>query len=388
MVTTALTGPAASRRRADIAAAIVYGVAGVAILSLQPLAFGPLVASGVLTESQLGTISGLETAGVALASAVLPGWLSRSPFRAKLAMLALVMLGCNLLTPHLFGFGALVPIRLLCGLAEGGILAGAFIILFHRGDPDRMNALFLAASNIVVGSLSYMIPMYILPAFGAPGPFLLMAGLGVAALLAITRMAHQPQVMAMPVSGWRTWPAATWLVLLGIVLQNAGVLSAWVFLESTARAAGYGSEPLALSASLGIFAQVAGAATVVAYGYRLPAGRTLMLGGAVMAGSILWLGHPGSAAQFILANVVMGFFWLAMLPLSIKLVCEIERQHQALYVTAAAQMLGLSLGPLLSSRFVSDRSVEPAYWSGCILAVLAILAFAVARNSPDRIKRL
>ncbi|MEP7348418.1 MAG: hypothetical protein ABI668_00540 [Sphingorhabdus sp.] len=376
-----------AQRRIDIAAAIGYGICGVAILSLQPLVFGPLVEAGRLSESSLGVIAGLETAGLALTSAVLPGWLTGSHFRPKLAMLAALVVACNLLTPFVGDFTGLLLIRFLCGLAEGGVLAGAFVVLFHTGNPDRMNALFLAVSNTVIAIISYLIPTVILPTYGTSGPFMLMAGLGLAGLAAVIAVGHKPEVMPSPVSSWRTWPAATWLVLAGIVLQNAGVISAWVFLESTARAASLGAQPLALSASLGILAQVVGASAVALFGYRLPAGKSLVIGGTILAGAIYWLGHPSGAVTFILANVLMGACWLSLLPLSIKLICEIERKHHALYLTAAAQMLGLSMGPLVSSMFVSERTVEPAYQVGLCLAVLAVIVFGLAAISPDRVRR-
>ncbi|WP_337189691.1 hypothetical protein [Aurantiacibacter rhizosphaerae] len=379
--------PDTAQRRIDIAAAIGYGICGVAILSLQPLAFGPLVEAGRLSESNLGAIAGLETAGLALSSAVLPGWISGKNIRPKLALLAVVVLVCNLLTPHVGYSTGLWLTRLLCGLAEGGVLAGAFVVLFHSGKPDRMNALFLAVSNIVIALISYLVPTVILPQFGTSGPFSVLAGLALAALIAVFAIGHKPEPMPAPVSTWRSWPFATWLVLVGIVLQNAGVVSGWVFLESTARAADLGAQPLALSASLGLLAQVAGASTVALIGYRLPAGKALVIGGTALAGAILWLGHPSSALTFILPNVVMGAFWLALLPLSIKLVCEIERNHHALYLTAAAQLLGMSLGPLISSLFVSSETVKPAYWVGFTLAMLAVGAFALAANSADRIRR-
>ena len=379
--------PDAAKRRIDVAAAIGYGICGVAILSLQPLAFGPLVEAGRLSESRLGEIAGLETAGLALASAVLPGWLTGSYFRLKLAVLALVVVLCNLLTPYVGEANGLLFIRLICGLAEGGALAGAFVVLFHIGNPDRMNALFLAVSNTVIAIVTYLTPTVILPAYGTPGPFMLMGGLGLFALAMVFAVGHKPEAMPSPVSTWRSWPFATWLVLLGIVLQNAGVISAWVFLESTARAAGLGAQPLALSASLGILAQVAGATSVALAGYRLPSGKSLIIGGTVLAGAIYWLGHPEGAISFVLANVLMGVCWLALLPLSIKLICEIERKHHALYLTAAAQMVGLSIGPLVSSLFVSEQTVEPAYLVGFGMAAMAVVALGLAAASPDRIRR-
>ncbi len=380
--------PDSAQRRIDIAAAIGYGICGVAILSLQPLAFGPLVEAGRLSESNLGAIAGLETAGLALSSALLPGWISGKNIRAKLVLLAVVVLICNLLTPHVGYSSGLYLTRLICGLAEGGVLAGAFVVLFHSGNPDRMNALFLAVSNIVIAVLAYTVPTVILPEFGTSGPFSVLAGLALVGLLAVFAIGHKPEAMPMPASTWRSWPLATWLVLAGIVSQNAGVVSGWVFLESTARAADLGVQPLALSASLGLLAQVGGASAVALVGYRLPAGKALVIGGTVLAFAILWLGHPSSALTFILPNVVMGACWLSMLPLSIKLVCEIERKHHALYLTAAAQLLGMSLGPLISSLFVSSDTVKPAYWVGFTLAMLAVGAFALAANSPDRVRRI
>lgn len=366
----------------DIGAAILFGIAGVIILSVQPLVFGPLVAEGSITESQLGQIAGLETAGIALSSALLPGWLSRDQFRVKVAVLALVMALCNLATPSLPSFAGLLAVRTACGLAEGGILAGAFLVLFARGDPERMNALFLAVSNSFVAAVSYLIPMEILPSFGTVGSFFLMAAVGLVALLSVLAVRHRPVVMATPVTGWRQWPTGAYLVLLAIMLQNAAIISGWVFLESTARANGFGNEALALSASLGIMAQVLGAASVALFGYRLPAGRTLVVGSLVLAGAVYWLGHPTSPLQFILANMVMGFCWLSLLPLSIKLICEIEREKQALYLTAASQMAGLSLGPLVAANFVSADNVRPAYLTGLLLGLGAALLFAIARRSP------
>ena len=133
---------------------------------------------------------------------------------------------------------------------------------------------------------------------------------------------------------------------------------------------------------------MAGASAVALYGYRLPSGKSLVLGGSVLAGAIYWLGHPIGPVSFILANVLMGMCWLALLPLSIKLICEIERNHHALYLTAAAQVLGMSVGPLISSMFVSARTVEPAYLIGLGMAIMAVIAFALAAISPDRIRRM
>jgi MFS family permease len=382
---TAQLHAAVSRLTArDACVALIYGIAGVVILTVQPLVFGPMVAAGHITESQLGIIAGIETAGLALASGVLPGWLSHGMLKPKMIGFAVVMLLCNLLTAQTTDFGLLIPVRLVCGLAEGGILAGSFVILFSGRNPERMNALFLAVSNIFIAALAYLLPTRVLPNFGIEGGFLVMAAMAAMSLLVVFPLRHEPVAMPMPITGWRTWPLATFFVFLGIISQNAAILAGWTFLESTARIHGYDASTLGLSASLNVLAQVAGATVVASFGYRLPAGRVLLVGSLVIAGAVYWLGHPGSALQFILANILMGIFGLALLPLSIKLIIEIERKRQAMYLTAAAQMVGLSIGPLIASSVVRTSNVEPAYVIGAALGVLAAVFFVLAARSPHR----
>jgi MFS family permease len=232
--------------------------------------------------------------------------------------------------------------------------------------------------------MAYLLPTRIQPAFGIEGGFLVMAAVAVISLLVVLPLRHEPVAMPMPITGWRTWPLATFFVFLGIITQNAAILAGWTFLESTARLNGYDANTLGLSASLSLLAQVAGATIIASFGYRLPAGRVLLVGSLVIAGAVYWLGHPGSALQFILANILMGFFWLALLPLSIKLIIEIERKRQAIYLTAAAQMVGLSMGPLIASYVVRATTVEPAYVLAAGLGVLAAVFFVLAARSPER----
>ena len=368
--------------RRHVLLAILYAIAGVCILTLQPLVFGPMVAAGRLRESEMGLQSGVETAALALTSALLPGWLSGARFRTKLAGLAGVMMGCNMLTSVPISPLALIGLRGVCGLAEGGVLAGAFIVLFATQNPDRANALFLVISNIVIAALAYLIPAWLVPSYGYPSSFWLMAGIGAMSVLLAMQLHHRPKQIASPVMGWRTWPHPTFLVLGGIVAQNGALMAAWAFLDSTARHHGFDASVLGLSASLAVVTQICGALAITLGGYRLPAAPALVLGSIGMAASAFWLGHALHATSFIAANCVLGFLWLALIPLGIKLVVAVEPSRQAVYMTAPAQFVGLSMGPFLSSFFVSDTNVEPAYLVAGVLGVAAGLIFLAASRHP------
>ncbi|GAA5047959.1 hypothetical protein GCM10023208_04770 [Erythrobacter westpacificensis] len=371
---------------ADSATALIYGLAGVTILTIQPLVFGPLVGAGILTESGLALLAASEMALLALTSAMLPGWLSNGHLRTKMVGLALLMVGANFLSVSVMETDLLLPVRAVCGFAEGGILAGAATILLSAENPERMNALFLAVSNSVTAVIAFLVPTWLLVNYGLTASFYLMAAIGIVGLLAVLPLRFVPGPMEMPGRNWRIWPAATFAVLAGVVFQNAAVMAGWTFLESTARREGFDPGVLGLSASLGVLAQVAGAACVAMFAFRLPAGRALILASLAISASVFWLGHPGAPLSFIAANVVMGFFWLASLPMSIKIMLEIERRREAIYLVAAAQMIGMSLGPLIASAFVSEGQVRPAYWVALCLGLVAAGLFLIAKQSPDRIK--
>ena len=374
--------PAQQPHLRHVLLAILYGIAGVCILTLQPLVFGPMVAAGRLRESEMGLQSGVETAALALTSALLPGWLSEAHFRTKLAGLAAVMMGCNMLTTLPISPLALIGLRGVCGLAEGGVLAGAFIVLFATPNPDRANALFLVISNIVVAALAYLVPSRLVPGFGFASSFWLMAGIGAISVLLALLLRHKPEQIATPVMGWRIWPPATYLVLAGVVAQNGALMAAWAFLESTARHRGFDASVLGLSASLAVVTQICGALAITLGGYRLPATTALVLGSIGMGVSAFWLGHPSNTTTFIAANCVLGFLWLALTPLGIKLIVAVEPSRQAVYMTAPAQFVGLSMGPFISSFFVSDTNVEPAYLVAGVLGVAAGLIFLAVSRYP------
>jgi len=363
--------------------AILYGIAGVCILTLQPLVFGPMVAAGRLTESQMGLQSGVETAALALTSALLPGWLSGAHFRTKLVGLAAVMVGCNMLTTLPISPVALIGLRGVCGLAEGGILAGAFIVIFATPNPDRANALFLVISNILIAVLAYLVPSWLVPNYGFSSSFWLMSGLGAMSVLLAILLRHKPEQFASPVMGWRTWPNGTYMILAGIVAQNGALMAAWAFLESTARHHGFSASTVGLSASLAVVTQICGALAITLGGYRLPAGPALVLGSIGMGASAFWLGHPQNTATFIVANCLLGFLWLTLTPLGIKRIVEIEPTRQAVYMTAPAQFAGLSMGPFISSYFVSDTNVEPAYLVAGLLGLAAGLIFLAVLHTAS-----
>lgn len=371
-------GAARSLNGYGIACACIYGVAGVLLLTIQPLAFGPLVTNGVLLEDQLALLAGTETAGLALTSAVLSGWLGRGAFRRKLIGLALVMAGCNIVSACQPVFWSLLAIRFVCGLAEGGILAGTIVVLLSHRLPERNTAIFLTVSNLIAAGAAFILPTWITPVFGARGGFYLMAAAGLIAALAAVPLRRDAQQTPSPLRNWRGWPGAAYATLGAIILQNAAVIIAWTFLVSVSEGRGFAPQILGVAASLGVLAQVAGSLIVAVYVERLAIGWCIIMSSVLITGSILSLGYPGGAAGFIVATMLMGFCWLAVLPMSIRLLIQLEPTRQAPYLVAAAQMLGLSIGPFAGAAVVQPNHVELAYVFSTVLAAIGVALFAMA----------
>jgi predicted MFS family arabinose efflux permease len=386
VVDAPLAPAAAEVGRTNMALAMVYGIAGVANLTLQPLVYGPLVTSGRISEPAMGWLAGTETTALAVAAILLPGWLSRGHFgRRQIAMAALAILA-NLASLVDCGWWALLAARLVCGFAEGGILAGFSTAMIGARHPERMNGLFLAVSCSFAAVLAYFLPTVIVRHYGPEGGFLVLSCLAAMAMVAAGLQRYRPPAIAMPITGWRRWPITAHLALLGIVAQNAAVMAGWTFLESTAINHAIDSQMLGISASIGVLAQVAGAASAAAVAHRLAERPVLVAGGLVLAASIAWLGFPANGMAFLYANVLMGFIWLALVPLSVKLVIAVEPARQAVYLAAPAQTIGSGIGPLLAANVVTRGNVGPAYVVGAILAALAVLLFGLARGEAPTIK--
>ena len=374
-----MTELAGSPAPVDIGAAFVAGTAGVMILSMQPLVFGPLVSAGRITNSQLGIVAAAEIGALGVLSVIGPGWLRRGRSRTKLAALALLLAVLDILSSRVTGVSALYVLRGLAGACEGALLAGAALIFLRTADPERWNAAFLTVSNIVTSMISYALPVFVTPRVGATGGFAILATAAFTGLLAtpLVRIERQAATDGSILEFYR-WPPAAFLVLAAILFQNLSIGAAFTFVERTAGLRGFSANTLGLAASLGLAAQVLGAGLVAWRAYRLPAVPVLAVG-SLFQGMFVWLlGSAPSGGLFIGASIGMGFAWLTLFPFGIKLILAAERTRQAVFLVGAMQMAGLSLGPLIAASMVSGNNVLPAYGLGVTAAAVAGLLYATA----------
>lgn len=347
-------------------------------MALQPLLLGPLVGIGLLDNTMLGWVAFAETFAVACVSLAGPALLGRGSSRTTLASVALVLVVLNSLSCFTATALELLLVRTLCGAAEGILVSGAVIVLLASRSPDRANAAFIAGTTIICGTISYFIPTMLIPAYGARSVFGVLAVACVAAIIAALLLRYQAKRVEEQAADRQRWPISAHLVLIGLVCQNCAMGAAWAFLERVGAIGHFTPQELGLSASLSLAGQVVGPVTVAVIAHRLPGARALAIASLVQAGTLLVLGAPQSAGEYIGASALVGLLWMGSFPFSLKLALQVENQGRAAAYCVSAQMFGLAFGPALAAELVTSESVYIAYETGAALLVVAAVLYGLA----------
>jgi hypothetical protein len=199
---------------AAVLASFAIGTVALLMVNIQPFLLGALVEAGRLDSAQLGRVSGVEVAGLALASALAPRMMALSGLRLRTGAALAGLATVNFAMPWMAGFGSIVAARGLAGVLEGLALAACNAVMIHTRQPDRVNAAFFAAVGTPAILLAYLLPTMILPSGGADFGFALIGGAAVGALAALWWMPPQVAFAARPVAcagyGWLLRPAIPW----------------------------------------------------------------------------------------------------------------------------------------------------------------------------------
>lgn len=348
-------GPAPSR--SQTLAALAVGCVGVMVAGLQPVLLGGLQAAGRITAVELGHAATLELLALGLGAGLSGTLFERRPLRPVAAAAAAVYVLANLLTLVARG-EALTLVRGLAGLPGGVMIWVVTELIVRSPTPTRWAGLYLAAQTLgqlaVASALAVLGPTSTMVAPGA------MAALGVGALAAafalprgFPPLTREPTASGLP-------PARGWAVLLAMVLVNACIVGAWVYLEPLGAQARTPHAVVALATPVSLAMQILGAGCATVLAGRTPwlpalTGAVLVLIGATLALALL----PGPGA-FLALQGVFGFAWLFVLPYFVPLAIEADPTRRTALLGNAANLVGSALGPLAASMLVGDRDARAA----------------------------
>lgn len=367
---------------AERALAVLFvGVIGVMIPGLQPQLLGALVAEGRLSLGALGIVATLELLVMGIAAGAAGVCLPVTRLRAVAGGALLLTGAADILTP-LLDSGALVAARIAAGLGEGVLIWIAIGFIVRTDRPERWSGIYLAVQTlsqlIFASAIGYS-------AADSTGGFVALGAVTLVGLLALPWLPRAYQPLVADDRGDSFLPSAPGLLALaGVALYLAFIVAVWVYVEPLALEYGIAPTTIRFVAPLTLAMQVVGAGTAAILAGRLPGRATIMVVGLVNLGLLAIMAAAPSAATFVAATALFGFFWLFVLPFQIPVVIAADPSRRAALLIGSAQLIGSSLGPVLAGMSIGDKAVARVLAFGAVCAIAGIVALIGATALPRR----
>jgi predicted MFS family arabinose efflux permease len=358
------------------AATPVLGIVVAVASSLTPVILPLLltVASRVfrLSAASAGRVEAAEMLGFAAGSVLVSALLSRITVARLMGVSMLVFIGGNLLTIAV-GAKILLPLRFAIGVGEGAGCAANAAIVAGTDAPERYFGIMLCALSVVAAAILRLYPTVAAVA----GPYAVYWILACAGLLALPAAAFagksteaaraSPGASAAPLN--RTALLAVAAGLIGIMASFAAWATIWAYAASIGHWSGLSPQATDVVLSYATLAGMAGAGLAILLGPRLGNAIPLMVGGMVMAASVMFVITRLTPATFPPAILA----WMGGLqfssPYMVAVMSQADREGRAASLCIAAQTLGMSIGPALGAFVVNSGS-------GTVLGSLAFILLA------------
>ena len=369
----------------QLASALWIGSVGLLILGLQPVLLGALYTEGHVSGDELALVATAEMIAIAIGSAVVAMLLSAHNMRWKSAALLLLLALANLWTAYAASASMLIAGRALAGLAEGGLVAVATELIARSRRAERIGGYFVTMQTLAQCALALLLALYVIPATGSAGGFIVLAAVCVASLAVAFSVpadyADLPKDENL--ANVLTVPAMTALLSVFCYFMFFGAV--WAFLEPLGAQYGIDGRTVGLIVSASLAVQVLGAMTATAFEARIDYRLAIVAIGAVAFVSSLVLASGPGLATFWVAALVMGFILLFIVPYQIRLAITADETRSAVLLVPAAQLFGLAIGPIAASALIDGKDFRPvpefaAAGAVASVALLGLFVFVARRR--------
>ncbi|CAN5291531.1 MFS transporter [soil metagenome] len=347
----------AAPSRTQVLAALVVGCVGVLVAGLQPVLLGSLQAAGRITAAELGHAATLELLALGLGAGLSGTLLEGRRLKPVVIAAGLIYALANVMTLGVRG-EMLTLVRGLAGLPGGVMIWVATEMIVRSPTPTRWAGIYLAVQTLAQLAVASALALFG-PTSTTIAP-LSMAALGGVALLAAFALprAFEPLEREPTASGLP--PPRGWAVLTAVVLVNACIVGAWVYLEPLGAQAKIPHAVVALATPLSLAMQILGAGCAVVLAGRIPWFGALAVAAVVLIAATLGLSLLPGAMPFLLLQAVFGFVWLFILPYFVPLAIEADPTRRTALLGNAANLIGSAAGPLAASMLVGDSDARAA----------------------------
>ncbi|MEM1152537.1 MAG: hypothetical protein AAGI44_00255 [Pseudomonadota bacterium] len=371
----------------QIAAVYALGSAVLLVIGVQPVLFGTLLESGFVNLPVLGGLATLETiaSGCGIIVATMTFSINRVRLIAVLVLLCLSV--ANALSAMAPDLVTLLSARIVAGFTGGVGIWLTTSVIVRTSKPERVYGYYVSIHTLAQGFAVSLLALFIVPAFGWRGCFLLVS---VAALLPLVAIGFIPGTLKpLPkdeAHGGHLTPAMI-IVALVTLLQMIMTITIWAFLEPIGRLTGTEPQALQLMLSGLLFFQVFAAAFAGFIAPRLP---TLLAhfitSGIILVSSFYLLTiAQWPSIWFAPVTVLFSFCWVMMLPLQTKLAIDVDATGRLALAVPAIQIAGAAIAPFAAGMAAdtgpaSDVALIAILCGGITLIALLLLA----RKRPEQ----
>ncbi|OBQ58517.1 MFS transporter [Mesorhizobium erdmanii] len=343
----------------QLASALWIGSVGLLILGLQPVLLGALYTEGHVSGDELALVATAEMIAIAIGSAIVAMLLSARNMRWKSAILLVLLALANVWTTYAAGANALMAARALAGLAEGGLVAVATELIARSRRAERIGGFFVTMQTLAQCALALLLALYVIPAAGSAGGFLILAVVCVLSLVVAfivpADYANLPKEENL--ANVLTVPSVTALLCVFCYFMFFG--SVWAFLEPLGAQFGIDGRTVGLIVSASLAVQVMGAMTATAFEARIDYRLAIaVIGTVALVASLVLASGPG-LSTFSVTALIMGFILLFIVPYQIRLAITADDTRTAVLLVPAAQLFGLAIGPVAASLLIDGKDFRP-----------------------------
>ncbi len=342
-----------------------------------------------LDSAQIGMLAGSEAMGIAVMSLLSPFWVTRANRRLVVVIGVAVCVAGNIATALAGDYMIVLPLRLAIGLFGEGLLASsAFAVLGIARNVSRAVAIAITVT-VATGAGVIAISSYlgrIAPAFGPLLAIILLS-------LAVLPVLHWLPAVANPAPERQAHRAARTsggggmiaMLLLALALWSAGPAAFWAFAGELAIHRGMARAEADIVLSLGILASLTGSLGAAIAGDRW--GRFLPLTLATLIANLFALLYQSVTDSIALA-AALGLYYAAANfggIYKVGLIADFDLDGRAAGMIPAAQVFGLSIGPIVAGRWMLSAGDSGV---GLTLAAFTLAGVAIYATCFLRMRRL
>ncbi|MER9326975.1 MFS transporter [Mesorhizobium sp. M0488] len=371
---------------AQLASALWIGSVGLLILGLQPVLLGAFYTEGHVTGDELALVATAEMIAIAIGSAVVAMLLSARNMRWKSAVLLVLLAAANWWTAYADTPQMLISARVLAGLAEGGLVAVATELIARSRRAERIGGYFVTMQTLAQCALALLLALYVIPAAGSSGGFIVLAAVCVASLAVAFLVPGDYADLPKEENLANVLTVPSIAALLSVFCYFMFFGAVWAFLEPLGAQFGIDGRTVGLIVSASLAAQVLGAMTATMFEARIDYRLAITAIGAVALSSSLVLASGPGLTTFWAAALVMGFILLFIVPYQIRLAITADETRTAVLLVPAAQLFGLAIGPIAASLLIDggDFRPVPEFAAASAVASVALLGLFILASRHRR----